>query len=62
MGELLGRRDECDALDRLLADVFAGASRVLVLSGDAGVGKSALLNYLSARLDGWRVTAWHFLL
>jgi DNA-binding CsgD family transcriptional regulator len=55
VGELLGRRDECDALDRLLADVFAGASGVLVLTGDAGVGKSALLDYLSARLDGWRV-------
>jgi DNA-binding CsgD family transcriptional regulator len=57
VGELLGRGDECDALDRLLADVFAGASRVLVLSGDAGVGKSALVDYLSARLDGWRVVS-----
>ena len=57
MGELLGRRDECDALDRLVADVLAGASRVLVLSGDAGVGKSALLAYLSARMAGWRVVS-----
>ena len=50
MAELLGRRAECDALDRLLADVLAGTSRVLVLSGDAGVGKSALLDYLSDRV------------
>ena len=46
MAELLGRRDECEALDRLVADVLAGSSRVLVLR-DAGVGKSALLAYLS---------------
>src|SRR5436190_261050 len=46
---MLGRRAECEALDRLLADVHAGQSRVLVLRGEAGVGKSALLEYL---LDG----------
>ena len=50
MAELLGRRDECEALDRLVADVLAGASRVLVLRGEAGVGKSALLAYLSGRV------------
>ena len=52
MSELLGRRDECAALDQLVADVLAGSSRVLVLRGDAGVGKSALLAYLSDRLAG----------
>jgi predicted ATPase len=46
VSELLGRRDECAALDRLVADVLAGSSRVLVLRGDAGVGKSALLAYV----------------
>jgi DNA-binding CsgD family transcriptional regulator len=50
VAELLGRRDECAALDRLVADVLAGASRVLVLRGEAGVGKSALLGYLSGRI------------
>ncbi len=54
--KLLGRRRECEALDRLAADVQAGASRVLVLRGDAGVGKSELLRYLCDRLAGWRVT------
>ena len=47
MDELLGRRDEYAALDRLMADVLASSSRVLVLRGDAGVGKSALLGYRS---------------
>jgi DNA-binding CsgD family transcriptional regulator len=52
---LLGRRAECDALDRALVDALAGRSRVVVLRGEAGSGKSALLGYLSGRLAGWRV-------
>jgi predicted ATPase len=40
---LLGRRGECEALDGVLADALAGRSRVLVLRGEAGAGKSALL-------------------
>jgi len=52
---LVDRRSECRALDQLVADVLAGESRVLVLRGDAGVGKSALLAYLSDRVAGWRV-------
>jgi DNA-binding CsgD family transcriptional regulator len=38
-----------------VADVLAGASRVIILRGEAGVGKSALLGYLSDRVAGWRV-------
>ncbi|MCP2354776.1 DNA-binding CsgD family transcriptional regulator [Nonomuraea thailandensis] len=52
---LLGRRIECEALDRLLADVRAGRSRALVVRGEAGVGKSALLEHLAARASGCRV-------
>jgi DNA-binding CsgD family transcriptional regulator/tetratricopeptide (TPR) repeat protein len=52
---LLGRRAECETLDRLFADVLAGRSRVVVLRGEAGVGKSALLEYASERAKGWRV-------
>ena len=33
----------------------AGASRVAVLRGEAGVGKSALLGYLAERVAGWRL-------
>jgi hypothetical protein len=53
--KLLGRRAEYEALDRLLTDALAGRSRVTVLRGEAGVGKSALLGYLSDRVAGWRV-------
>jgi DNA-binding CsgD family transcriptional regulator len=52
---LVGRRAECDALDRLLTDTVAGQSQVALLHGDAGVGKTALLDYLSDRATGWLV-------
>lgn len=53
--ELRGRRSECKSLDRLLEDVRGGQSRVLVLRGDAGVGKTALLEYLVANASGCRI-------
>jgi hypothetical protein len=49
---LLGRRSECAALDQLVASVRAVSSRALVLRGDAGVGKSALLEYLAQHSSG----------
>ncbi len=49
---LLGRRSECAALDELVASVRNGPSRVLVLRGEAGVGKSALLEYLVQHSSG----------
>jgi DNA-binding CsgD family transcriptional regulator len=52
---LLGRRAECAFLDAALTDALDGRSRVVVLRGEAGIGKSALLDHLSDRLDGWRV-------
>src|SRR4051812_4165398 len=52
---LLDRRSEREALDRLLAGVRAGESQVLVLRGVAGVGKSALLEYLRERASGCRI-------
>jgi DNA-binding CsgD family transcriptional regulator len=39
-----------------MTDVLAGQSRVMVLRGEAGVGKSALLGYLADRVAGWQVT------
>jgi predicted ATPase len=54
---LLGRRTQCEALNQLLTDVMAGTSPVVtVLRGDAGVGKSALLGYVSHRVNGWQAT------
>jgi DNA-binding CsgD family transcriptional regulator len=49
---LLNRLSECAALDQLVASVRAGLSRALVLRGDAGVGKSALLEYLVQHSSG----------
>ena len=49
---LQGRHGECETLDRLLAAVRAGQSRVMVVRGEAGAGKTALLNYLITRAAG----------
>src|SRR5215831_4465873 len=51
-GVLYGRRQECAAVDRLLQAVREGRSGVLVLRGEAGVGKSALLAYAGDRAVG----------
>jgi hypothetical protein len=42
-------------LDQLVNAVRAGGSRVLVVRGEPGVGKSALLDYLAGRASGCRV-------
>jgi DNA-binding CsgD family transcriptional regulator len=52
---LRGRRDECETLDRLVASVRAGNSRALVIRGEAGTGKTALLDYLIVPAWGCRV-------
>ena len=43
---LLGRTEECALLDRLIGDIRRGESRSLVLRGEAGIGKTGLLEYL----------------
>ncbi len=52
---LRGRRGERETLDRLVASVRAGSSRTLVVRGEAGAGKTALLDYLLERAWGCRV-------
>lgn len=52
---LHGRGLECAALDGVLASVNRGACEVLVLRGEAGAGKSALLRYLMSGAAGFRV-------
>ena len=52
---LYGRHAECDALDRLLADARRSRSGVLVVRGEAGVGKSALLGHAAGRAEGMTV-------
>jgi DNA-binding CsgD family transcriptional regulator/tetratricopeptide (TPR) repeat protein len=43
---LRGRERECTLLDELVSSVRRGESRSLVLRGEAGIGKTALLQYL----------------
>jgi hypothetical protein len=45
-GALRGRAEECAVLKELLVDVRRGTGRSLVLRGEAGIGKTALLEYL----------------
>ena len=52
---LLGRGHACDVLDQLVAEVRTGRSRVLVLRGEAGIGKTALLEYLTDSAQGCRI-------
>src|ERR1700719_1126315 len=52
---LTDRRGERGVLDQLINAVRAGGSRVLVVRGEPGVGKSALLDYLAGRASGCRV-------
>ena len=55
MPGLTDRRAECDVLGRLVAAVRAGESRALVVHGEPGVGKTALLEYLAGQASGCRV-------
>ncbi len=52
---LHGRRKEREVLDRLLAAVRGGQSGVLVVCGEAGVGKTALLESAIRSASGFRV-------
>ena len=54
---LLGRDAQCAAIDRALAGARTSRSAVLVLHGEAGVGKSALLGYARSRASGLRILA-----
>src|SRR4051794_2995946 len=53
---LHGRRDEREVLDRLLEAARGGQSRVLVMTGEPGVGKTALLESAIESASGFRVT------
>src|SRR3984885_1829826 len=49
---LTGRLAERAVLDRFVAGVRAGEGRALVMRGEPGVGKTALLDYLTGRAQG----------
>jgi DNA-binding NarL/FixJ family response regulator len=50
-----GRLGERGMLDRLLYNVRGGQSAVLVIRGEAGVGKTALLRYAAGEASGFRL-------
>lgn len=51
---LRGRTGECEMLRDLLSTVRSGGSQVMVLRGEAGVGKTALLRYVTEHASGFR--------
>ncbi len=57
MAELLGRGRECEAVSSLLSRAQAGSSGVLVVRGEAGIGKTALVEHAAdtAARSGFRV-------
>ena len=52
---MIGRERECARLDELLEEARHGHSQALVLRGDPGIGKTALLEYAIERAEGFRV-------
>ena len=52
---LFGRGSEGARLDALLSDAASGRSAILVLRGETGIGKSALLDHVEARAGAFRV-------
>src|ERR1700722_13922242 len=53
--ELHGREAELAALNDLLDQARKGTSGTLVLRGDPGIGKTALVTHVAAAADGFRV-------
>lgn len=53
--DLVGRKEECVQLDALLTTVGDGRGQGLVIRGEPGVGKTALLDYLHWRAHNFRV-------
>ena len=54
---LYGRDGECAALRSLISTVQSGSCQVLVLRGEAGAGKTALLEYVSDQAPSFRIVA-----
>jgi DNA-binding CsgD family transcriptional regulator len=52
---LLGRAVECARVDRLLSEAMAGRSGALLVWGDPGIGKTALLEYAADRSEGMAI-------
>ena len=52
---LRGRAHECETLRNLVSAVRSGSSQMLILRGEAGVGKTALLDYVCEAASGFNI-------
>jgi DNA-binding CsgD family transcriptional regulator len=52
---LVGREADCDRVDRVLESARSGRSAVLLVHGEAGVGKTSLLRYAIERAEAMTV-------
>ena len=52
---LLGRRSECDVLDRLLLGARGGHGGAIVVRGEPGIGKTALIEHAITSAQGFEV-------
>jgi DNA-binding CsgD family transcriptional regulator len=55
--ELIGRAAELSSLDAALDDARAGRGRVVLVEGDAGLGKTRLVEHFTSKASGVRVLA-----
>src|SRR6516165_6423922 len=53
--QLVDRSDECRSLERLLDTVREGMSQTLVIRGEPGIGKTVLLDYVTASAADFRI-------
>ena len=53
--ELLGREMECDVLDQVLHEARDGRGGAVVIYGEPGIGKTALLEYMIASAGNFKV-------
>ncbi len=49
--ELLERKDSLDQLSQLVTNVCAGEGKTVLLSGEAGIGKTSLIKYFTNDLN-----------
>ena len=52
---LVGRGEECAAIEEMIADASTGSGRFFCFEGEAGIGKTALLGWATAAATGFRV-------
>src|SRR6267154_4610750 len=54
-----GRRGECERLRQVLDDARSGSAAALLLTGEPGIGKTALLEWVAAEAAGFSQTQLH---